>query len=113
MISVGFTTPVLLPADHYFFRPEVLLSDGDFLWLSAPKPIVAPGTPFTPDLQSWVQNDDLAPDWLRIGTDITHQGPFNAAFTLSGDVVPEPSSHILLGSAVAVLALARKNLICS
>ncbi len=61
------------------------LSSGDFLWLSAPKPIVAPGAPFAPDLQSWIRNDDLAPDWLRIGTDITKQGPFNAAFSLSTD----------------------------
>jgi len=83
-ISVTFNPPISLPAGHYFFRPEVLLDGGDFLWLSAPKPIVA-GTPFTLDLQTWIRNDDLAPDWLRIGTDITHQGPFNAAFTLSGE----------------------------
>src|SRR5207249_10917054 len=82
MISVSFNPAISLPAGHYFFRPEVLSSVGDFLWLSAPKPIVAPGTP--PDLQSWIRNDALAPDWLRIGTDITHQGPFNAAFSLSG-----------------------------
>jgi hypothetical protein len=85
MISVTFNPPISLPAGHYFFRPEVLLSSGDFLWLSAPRPIVAPGTPFMPDLQSWIRNDDLAPDWLRIGTDITQQGPFNAAFSLSGE----------------------------
>jgi hypothetical protein len=84
-ITVNFNPPIALPADHYFFRPEVLLSSGDFLWLSAPKPIVAPGTPFTQDLQSWIRNDALAPDWLRIGTDITAQGPFNAAFSLSGE----------------------------
>jgi len=84
-ISVTFNPPIALPADHYFFRPEVLLSSGNFLWLSAPKPIVPPGTPFTGDLQSWIRNDDLAPDWLRIGTDITGQGPFNAAFSLSGE----------------------------
>jgi hypothetical protein len=84
-ISVSFNPPIALPAGHYFFRPEVLLTDGDFLWLSAPKPIVAPGTPFTPDFQSWIRNDALAPDWLRLGTDITHQGPFNAAFSLSGE----------------------------
>jgi hypothetical protein len=85
LISVTFNPSITLPAGHYFFRPEALLSEGDFLWLSAPKPIVAPGTPFptgTSDLQSWIRNDDLAPDWLRIGTDITHQGPFNAAFSL-------------------------------
>jgi hypothetical protein len=36
-------------------------------------------------LQSWTRNDGagaLAPDWSRIGTDITGQGPFNAAFEL-------------------------------
>jgi hypothetical protein len=85
LITVNFNPPISLPADHYFFRPEVLLSSGDFLWLSAPKPIVAPGTPFTPDLQTWIRNDALAPDWLRIGTDITGQGPFNAAFSLAGE----------------------------
>jgi hypothetical protein len=85
LITVQFNPPIALPADHYFFRPEVELSSGDFLWLSAPRPIVAPGTPFLPDLQSWIRNDALAPDWLRIGTDITGQGPFNAAFSLSGE----------------------------
>src|SRR6266404_107705 len=84
-ISVTFNPPISLPAGHYFFRPEVLSSGGDFLWLSAPKPIVAPDTPFLGDLQSWIRNDALAPDWLRIGTDITHQGPFNSAFSLSGE----------------------------
>jgi len=84
-INVTFNRPISLPAGHYFFRPEVLLENGDFLWLSAPKPIVAPGTPFLSDQQSWIRNDNLAPDWLRIGTDITHQGPFNASFSLSGE----------------------------
>jgi hypothetical protein len=86
LITVTFNPPISLPADHYFFRPEVLLSSGDFLWLSAPKPIVAPGTPFVSDLQSWIRNDNLVPDWLRIGTDITLQGPFNASFSLSGEL---------------------------
>jgi hypothetical protein len=86
MITVTFTPPINLPAGQYFFRPEVGLTSGDFLWISAPKPIVSPGTPFAADLQSWIRNDSLAPDWLRIGTDITGQGPFNAAFTLSGDL---------------------------
>jgi hypothetical protein len=77
-ITVTFDPPIFLPADHYFFRPEVGLTSGNFLWLSAPKPILT-------DLQSWIRNDNLAPDWLRIGTDITHQGPFNASFSLSGE----------------------------
>jgi len=85
LISVTFNPPISLPPDHYFFRPEVLLSSGDFLWLSAPRPIVAPGTPFLPDLQSWIRNDNLAPDWLRIGTDIVGAGAFNASFSLLGE----------------------------
>jgi PEP-CTERM motif len=107
--NVLFTTPVLLPADQYFFRPEVGLSSGDFLWLSAPKPIVAPGTPFASDLQSWIRNSDLDPDWMKIGTDITHQGPFNATFSLSGATVPEPTSLLLLGSGLTVLAAWRRR----
>jgi len=104
LITVDFITPILLEPDYYFFRPEVLLSSGDFLWLSAPKPIVSPGMPFSPDLQSWTRNTDLKPDWSRIGTDITGQGPFNATFSLSGETVPEPSSLPLLGTALLVLA---------
>jgi hypothetical protein len=84
-ITVRFNPPISLPANHYFFRPEVRLSNGNFLWLSAPRPIVAPGIPFAPDFQTWIRNDALAPDWLRIGTDITGKGPFNAAFSLSGE----------------------------
>jgi hypothetical protein len=103
LVNVTFTTPVVLPADHYFFRPEALLSSGNFLWLSAPRPL------FTGDLQSWMRNDNLAPDWLRIGTDITHQGPFNAAFSLDGNTVPEPSTLLLLGSGLAVIAWRRKK----
>jgi hypothetical protein len=108
--NVTFTAPFTVGADHIFFRPEVDLGTaGDFLWLSAPKPIVAPGTPFpagATDLQSWIRNDGpgaLAPDWERIGTDVTHQGPFNAAFSLSGETVPEPSSLWLLGTGFAAL----------
>ena len=86
--DVKFTSPLTLtPGDHIFFRPEVNFgSAADFLWLSAPKPIVPnPFPPGTTDLQSWTRNDGagaLAPDWSRIGTDITHQGPFNATFEL-------------------------------
>jgi hypothetical protein len=96
-ITVNFTTPFDLPADHYFFVPQVELSNGDFLWLSAPRPIVPPGTPFplgSTDLQSWTRDEStggIDPDWLRIGTDITHQGPFNAAFALNGVAVPGPT----------------------
>jgi hypothetical protein len=106
--NVTFTTPFDLPADHYFFVPQVLLTDGDFFWLSAPKPIVSPGTPFpagATDLQTWMRNGDLDPDWSRVGTDITHQGPFNAAFSLSGSPsVPEASTLLLLSTGLLALA---------
>jgi hypothetical protein len=88
--NVNFTTPFDLPPDHYFFVPQVLLTNGNFLWLSAPKPIVPPGTPFTPDLQAWIRNDSLAPNWLRIGTDIVGGSPaptFNATFSLTGQTL--------------------------
>jgi hypothetical protein len=84
-ISVNFLQPVDLPADHYFFRPEAALSAGNFLWLSAAGPPL-----FTGDLQTWIRNENLKPDWERIGTDVTHQGPFNASFSLTGVAVPGP-----------------------
>jgi hypothetical protein len=102
--SVDLTTPFVLPADHYFFVPQVELTGGEFYWLSAPKPIVAPGTPFAPDLQAWMRNENLDPDWLRVGTDIIGGNTtFNAAFTLSGTVVPEPSAWAQMLIALACL----------
>ncbi len=105
MFTVNFTTSVPLPANHYFFVPQVELSNGNFLWLSAPRPIVPPGTPFpvgVTDLQSWTRDAMLNPDWLRIGTDIvggTTPPTFNAAFSLTGNI-PEPTSLVLLGTAL-------------
>ena len=109
-ITITFTSPIVLPGGHYFFRPEVLLTSGDFLYLSAPRPIVAPGTPFLGDLQAWIRNSNLAPDWLRIGTDIIDGTPaptFNMAFSLTGETVPEagtpgqPNCH---GQTISALA---------
>jgi len=122
LISVNFTTPFNLPADHYFFVPQVQLADGeDFFWLSAPRPIVPPGTPFPPgftDLQSWTRDQFLEPDWLRIGSDIVGPTPatgptFNAAFVLNGVSVPGPIAGAglpgLILACSGLLALTRRR----
>jgi hypothetical protein len=99
-IDITFIPPIFLPADHYFFRPEVQVVGNSFLYLSA-------GQPTLPDLQTWIRNESLAPDWSRPGTDITHQGPFNAAFSLAGDTVPgagtpgQPNCH---GQTISAMA---------
>jgi hypothetical protein len=106
--NVTFSTGIVLPEDHYFFVPQVALSDGStFYWLSAPKPIVSPpGTPFAPDLQSWIRDADLQPDWLRAGTDIVGAGTFNGAFSLTGSTaVPEPSTLVMLLSVAGCLPI--------
>jgi hypothetical protein len=95
--DVTFNAKLDLPAGHYFFVPKVGLKDtapaaADFLWLSAPRPIAPPGTPFpagATDLQSWMRFDPgLAPDWLRVGADIIGGTTFNGSFSLSGQTVP-------------------------
>jgi hypothetical protein len=123
-ISVTFTSPFDLPADHYFFVPQVSLSSGDtFLWLSAPRPIVPPGTAFPPgftDLQTWIRDEALQPDWLRVGTDIvggTTPPTFNASFSLTGEIVPGPivgaglPGLILACGALLALAHRRRQLV--
>jgi hypothetical protein len=106
--DVTFKAPLDLPAGHYFFVPKIGLSDkapagADFLWLSAPRPIAPPGTPFpagVTDLQSWMRFDPgLAPDWLRIGADIIGGTTFNGSFSLSGNTVAPTISSLSQTSA--------------
>lgn len=116
VFSVDFLTPFVLPADHYFFVPQVALSSGTFLWLSAQRPVVSPGTPFPPlttDLQAWIRSSELEPDWLRVGTDIIGGGQtFNGAFSLSTTVTttPEPTTLMLVASGLMLLGAAARRL---
>jgi len=111
-INVTFTTPFNLPPDHYFFVPQVQLTNGgQFFWLSASRPISGAGTtPFpvgVTDLQTWTRDAMLDPDWLRVGQDIVGGSPFptfNAAFSLDG-TVPEPSTLLLVGSGLVGFAV--------
>lgn len=101
--TVNLTTPFNLPADHYFFVPQVAVTGGQFFWLSGQRPIAGQFA-FAPDLQAWIRNANLDPDWLRVGTDIVGGATpptFNGAFSLVG--VPEPSSLVLIGLGASVL----------
>jgi hypothetical protein len=105
--TVTFTTPFDLPADHYFFVPQVQITGGEFYWLSGQRPLTGAGgtTPFNPDLQTWIRNANLDPDWSRVGADIVGNGAaFNGSFSLRGDEVPEPSSISLLLGGIGVIA---------
>ena len=112
--SVNFTTPFDLAAGHYFFVPQVDVLGGNFLWLSAARPIVPPGTTPFPDgftdLQSWTRDQMLDPDWLRVGADIVGPTPatgptFNADFSLTGVAVPGPIVGAGLPGLVAACGL--------
>jgi hypothetical protein len=110
--NVTFTTLFDLPADHYFFVPQVSISGGgQFYWLSASRPISGAGTtPFAPELQAWTRDQLLDPDWLRVGTDIvagTTPPTFNTAFALGGDPVPEPGTISLFLAGVSLIGVRR------
>jgi hypothetical protein len=112
-ITLMFTTPFSLPANHYFFVPQLSLTNGgQFYWLSASRPITGAGgtTPFpvgVTDLQAWTRDASLDPDWLRVGMDIVGGSTpptFNAAFSLDGSTtVPEPPSVMLIAIGLFVI----------
>ncbi|NJA06133.1 PEP-CTERM sorting domain-containing protein [Methylococcaceae bacterium WWC4] len=110
-VSIDFSRAITLDADHYFFVPQVELKNGNFLWLSAAKPIVGGSGPFSPDLQSWIRDENLAPDWLRIGTDIVGGTPFNQAFSLTGvSAVPLPgATWLFLSGLLGLLGTGKRK----
>jgi hypothetical protein len=114
--DLTFSSPFDLPADHFFFVPQVELSDGaQFYWLSASRPISGAGTtPFpagVTDLQAWTRDANLDPDWLRVGTDIvggTTPPTFNTAFSLEGTAaaaVPEPANAQVVLAGLTLIGL--------
>jgi hypothetical protein len=112
--NVNFTHPFSLPAGHYFFVPQVDLpgATDNFFWLSVPRPIVPPGTPFPPgstDLQAWIRNANLDPDWLREGADIVGGTTFNEAFSVNGVLPDSGSTALLFASATGALVYLRRR----
>jgi len=111
--NVTLTTPFNLSQEHFFFVPQVEVTGGEFLWLSGTRPLVpSPFPPGVADLQSWTRDDTdaghigIAPDWLRIGTDIVGAGTFNAAFSLDGVVTtPLPGALPLFATGLGALGL--------
>jgi hypothetical protein len=104
--SFVLTTPFNLPADHYFFVPQVQVTGGQFYWLSSARPDTT--TVFSNDLQAWVRNANLSPDWLRVGTDIvggTSAPTFNMSFDLESTSTPEPSTRWMLGAGVVAIGI--------
>jgi len=77
--NVTFSNPFDLPPDHYFFVPQVALTNGaQFYWLSASRPITGAGGTTPPT--------------------------FNTAFSLAGTAIPAPASLTLLALGLAGLA---------
>jgi hypothetical protein len=115
-INLTFTTPFNLLADHFFFVPQVELTNGgQFYWLSASRPISGAGTtPFPPgvtDLQAWTRDANLDPDWLRVGTDIvggTTPPTFNTAFSLEGTAIAEPATTLAVLAGLALIGVGRR-----
>ena len=114
-VDVTFESPIDLASGHYFFVPQVLLSNGaQFEWLSASRPISGAGTtPIMPDLQAWTRDQFLDPDWLRVGTDIVGgeiPPTFNLAFKISGtQSVPEPGALGLFAVGIVGLIVTRRH----
>ena len=77
--DVTFATAFTLPADHYFFVPQVQLDDGDFFWLSAPKPITGGTGTFRWATcragRAMIAMEALSPTGCASARTSPHQGP--------------------------------------
>jgi len=66
--------------------------------------------PITPDLATWIRNESLDPDWLRVSAGTVGGDPspgFYSLFALDAVDVPEPASVLLTLAGLAVVALLR------
>jgi PEP-CTERM motif len=85
---------------------QVQVSGGEFFWLSGDRPLTGADVGPTPDLQVWIRDGALQPDWSRVGTDIVGGATpptFNGAFSLDATAAPEPGTF---GLSLAALGLA-------
>jgi hypothetical protein len=86
------------------------VANDNFFWLSTARasPI------FAGDLQAWIRNANLDPDWSREGTDIIGGSPaptFNEAFSLAGTAIPDSgSTGLLLSTAAAVMFYLKRRI---
>jgi hypothetical protein len=60
------------------------------------------------DLQAWTRDENLDPDWLRVGADIVGGTSFNTAFSLDGTVTPEPGTTAVVLAGLALIGGRRR-----
>ena len=100
--SVTFTTPFLLPADHYFFVPQVQLIRRRFLVAVGAEADRSAGDAVPARLHRPAKLDPRRSPRSRLaarrhGHRRRNPAPtFNAAFSLTGAVVPEPSTWAMM-----------------
>jgi hypothetical protein len=122
-INITFLTPFVLRENHVFFRPEMGVTNGDFLWLSAPRPIVPPGTPLHNrsaelDSQRWARRSGsgLGTHWYRrrnpaldAAGKYSDGGLLNPATPQIIDTCSKTkSAHLLIGGPILFMKLTQR-----